>query len=95
MAGRGAMAFPRQDAYRKKPTGTQRMVIALRIFRKKGNKMTPMEAWSIVAPILAAHSLVTSIAYDGKLNAIDEAYVIVFGALNKLEKEQSDGIHVE
>ena len=34
------MAFPRQDAYRKKPTGTQRMAIALRIFRKKGsNKM--------------------------------------------------------
>lgn len=57
--------------------------------------MTPMEAWSVVAPILAAHSIATSTAYDGKLNAIDEAYVIVFGALNKLEKEQSDGIHVE
>lgn len=40
MAERGAMAFPRQDAYRKKPTGTQRMVIALHIFRKKGSNMS-------------------------------------------------------
>ena len=52
--------------------------------------MTPMEAWSIVAPILAAHSHATSIAYDGKLNAIDEAYVIVYGALKRLEDEQKE-----
>lgn len=82
------MAFPRQDAYRKKPTGTQRMVIALRIFQKKGNKMTPMEAWSIVAPILAAHSI--RAGYDGELNPLDRAYVIVYGALKRLEDEQKE-----
>ena len=56
--------------------------------RGKENKMTPMEAWSVVAPILAAHSIATSPAYDGKLNAIDEAYVIVFGALKELEERK-------
>jgi len=46
--------------------------------RRKDNTMTPMEAWSIVAPILAAHS--TGAGYDGKLNPLDRAYVIVYGA---------------
>lgn len=48
-------------------------------------EMTPMEAWSIVAPILAAHS---GHYTDIPLNAIDEAYIIVFGALKRMEKEQ-------
>ena len=48
--------------------------------------MTPMEAWSIVAPILAAHSI--GAGYDDKLNSIDRAYVIVYGALKRLEEEQ-------
>ena len=52
--------------------------------------MTPMEAWSIVSPILAAHSIATSATYDGKLNAIDEAYVIVYGALKRLENEEKE-----
>ena len=48
-------------------------------------EMTPMEAWSIVAPILSAHS----VHYKGTpLNAIDEAYIIVFEALKRMEKEQ-------
>lgn len=48
--------------------------------------MTPMEAWSIVAPILAAHSI--GVGYDDKLNPLDRAYVIVYGALKRLEEEQ-------
>lgn len=51
--------------------------------------MTPMEAWSIVAPILAAHN--TRAGYDGKLNPLDQAYVIVYGALKRLEDEQKEG----
>lgn len=51
--------------------------------------MTPMEAWSIVAPILAAH--MGRIPHDkGGLNPLDEAYVIVCGALQKMEKEQNE-----
>ena len=49
--------------------------------------MTGKEAWSIVAPIIAAHSVV----HDG-LGLVDEAYVVVFTALKdydeKREKEE-------
>ena len=45
-----------------------------------------MEAWSVVAPILAAHSIGL---YNGQLNAIDEAYVIVYGALKRYEEEKN------
>lgn len=48
--------------------------------------MTPMEAWSIVAPILAAH--MERIPRDGGLDALDEAYVIVFGALRKEQERR-------
>ena len=55
--------------------------------------MTGMEAWSLIAPILAAHSPHT-LGKDGKyhLTPIDEAYVLCYGALKLLdEKEKSDG----
>ena len=48
--------------------------------------MKPMEAWSIVAPILAAH--IMGAGYDGELNPLDRAYMIVFEALKRLEEEQ-------
>ena len=40
--------------------------------------MTGAEAWSLVAPIIAAHS----VHYPGAgLNDLDEAYLLVFGGL--------------
>ena len=56
--------------------------------------MTGSEAWSLIAPILAAHS--ASINHYDKngvykgLNALDEAYVIVFGALNEYDKKRME-----
>ena len=51
--------------------------------------MTPMEAWSVVAPILAAH--MGRIPDDkGGLNPLDEAYVILWTALQKMDKEQNE-----
>ena len=47
--------------------------------------MTGLEAWSIVAPILAAQMN----HYKGYLDALDEAYVLVFGALKKLDEEEA------
>ena len=46
--------------------------------------MTGLEAWSIVAPILAAHMN----HFKGSLDALDEAYVITFGALKKLDEAE-------
>lgn len=53
--------------------------------------MTGMESWSIVAPILAAHS-VQIVGPDGKyrLNAIDEAYIIVYGALKEYDEKRDE-----
>ena len=48
--------------------------------------MKPMEAWSIVAPIIAAHA--EGAGYYGKLNPIDEAYVTVYGALQYLDTNE-------
>lgn len=44
---------------------------------KFAEDMTGMEAWSIVAPILASHMKL----HQGELDPLDEAYVTVFGAL--------------
>lgn len=55
--------------------------------------MTGMEAWHLVAPLIAAHSVAQHTA-DGKpeLNALDEAYIIVFGALKEHdEKRKREG----
>lgn len=45
--------------------------------------MTGMEAWAIVGPILAAHSVPYNISGKRYLNALDEAYIIVYGALKE------------
>ena len=52
--------------------------------------MTGSEAWSIIAPILAAH-MERIPHYDGTgnysgLNLLDEAYVITCGALQRFDK---------
>lgn len=52
--------------------------------------MTGQEAWSIIAPILAAH--MERIPHDNGtghysgLNLLDEAYVITCGALQRFDK---------
>lgn len=54
--------------------------------------MTGSEAWSVIAPILAAH--MNDISHYDKngvytgLNALDEAYVLVFGALSEYDKKR-------
>lgn len=52
--------------------------------------MTCMEAWNIVAPLIAEH--MNRIPHEsGQLNALDEAYVRVFGAcLKQDERERSE-----
>lgn len=54
--------------------------------------MTGKEAWGIIAPILAAH--MNDISHHDKngvytgLNALDEAYVLVFGALSEYDEKR-------
>lgn len=48
--------------------------------------MTGLEAWGIVAPILAAHMR----HYNGNLDALDEAYVLVFGALREYDEKREE-----
>lgn len=43
--------------------------------------MTGKEAWSIVAPIILAHSV-----YNGSLNLYDELYITVYEALKRLDE---------
>ncbi len=46
--------------------------------------MTGMEAWSIAAPILAMHMR----DHKGGLNMMDEAYIVIFGALKELDERR-------
>ena len=48
--------------------------------------MTGEEAWSIVAPIISAHSV-----YNGSLTLYDEAYITVYEALRRLDEGEQDG----
>ena len=53
--------------------------------------MTGLEAWNIVAPILAAHMERIPHVKNGKyvgLNALDEAYVTVYGALSEHDEHR-------
>lgn len=51
--------------------------------------MTGMEAWSLVAPLIAAHSVATHTANGSpSLNALDEAYIVVFGALKEHDERR-------
>lgn len=50
--------------------------------------MTGMEAWSIVAPILAAHSVPYKTGGKLNLDALDEAYIIVYGALKEHDERR-------
>lgn len=50
--------------------------------------MTGMEAWSIISPILAAHSAHRGAETYAGLNYMDEAYVTVYGALKQLDEER-------
>lgn len=47
--------------------------------------MTGLEAWSIIAPILASHMM----HYDGKLDVLDKAYVLAYGALKMYDDMSS------
>lgn len=49
--------------------------------------MTGMEAWVIVAPILAAHSVPHKTGGKQNLDALDEAYIIVYGALKEHDEK--------
>lgn len=51
--------------------------------------MTGMEAWHLVAPLIAAHSVATHTANGSpELNALDEAYIIIFGALKEHDEKR-------
>lgn len=52
--------------------------------------MTGMEAWAIVAPILAAHSVPYKTGGKQNLDALDEAYIIVYGALKEHDERQKE-----
>lgn len=50
--------------------------------------MTGMEAWGLVAPLIAAHSVATHTANGSpSLNALDEAYIVIFGALKEHDEK--------
>jgi hypothetical protein len=51
--------------------------------------MTGMEAWHLVAPLIAAHSVFQhTVKGNIELNALDEAYIIVFGALKEHDEKR-------
>lgn len=53
--------------------------------------MTGMEAWSLVAPLIAAHSVAQHTANGSpELNVLDEAYIVVFGALKEHDERQKE-----
>ena len=52
--------------------------------------MTGMEAWSIVAPIISAHMNNIPQERGTGLNSLDEAYIMVFGALNEHDKRKKE-----
>lgn len=45
--------------------------------------MTGMEAWSLIAPIISAHSV-----YKGEMTVLDEAYVVTYEALKRLDEAE-------
>ena len=51
--------------------------------------MTGMEAWHLVAPLIAAHSVFQhTVKGNVELNALDEAYIIIFGALKEHDEKR-------
>ena len=52
--------------------------------------MTGKEAWGIIAPILAAHSVYDPKSTETGLNAIDQAYVIVYAALDEYDERRKE-----
>lgn len=51
--------------------------------------MTGMEARSLVAPLIAAHSVAQHTASGGsELNVLNEAYIVVFGALKEHDEKR-------
>lgn len=56
--------------------------------------MTGMEAWHLVAPLIAAHSVAQHTADgDYQLNVLDEAYIVVFGALKEHDERRKEAPH--
>lgn len=49
--------------------------------------MTGMEAWSLIAPILARYASITP---DGRPDAMSEAYVLTFGALKEHDERRKN-----
>ena len=51
-----------------------------------------MEAWSLVAPLIAAHSVAQHERNGSyQLNVLDEAYIVVFGALKEHDERRKHG----
>lgn len=51
--------------------------------------MTGLEAWHIVAPLIAAHSVARHERnVSPSLNLLDEAYIIIFGALKEHDERR-------
>lgn len=46
------------------------------------------EAWAVIAPILAAHSVYDPKSKETGLNAIDKAYVIAYTALCEYDEKR-------
>ena len=53
--------------------------------------MTGMEAWHLVAPLIAAHSVAQHVKGGSQLNVLDEAYIVVFGALKEHDERRKEG----
>lgn len=50
--------------------------------------MTGMEAWDLIAPIIAAHSVMTLKDGKIKLNPLDHAYITVYAALKAMDERE-------
>ena len=54
-------------------------------------RMSGMDAWHLIAPLIAAHS-VSEHNGNGRyeLNALDEAYLVVFWALKEYDERRKE-----
>ena len=60
------------------------------VWQKWRMRRTGHEAWSLISPIIAPHGGVND---DGKISLLDEAYVLVFSALNYWDEHHKENDH--
>lgn len=53
-------------------------------------ELTGAQAWSLIAPLIAHNQHGKSVAGHYELDALDEAYIVVFGALKEHDEKEKE-----